>query len=43
MPKPESMKEGIQTGQYSSARNLTWNEWEKLMGFPAGWTVVGAD
>lgn len=40
VPKLEAIKEVIQTGQYSVARNLTWTECEKLMGFPAGWTVV---
>ncbi|HEY9849626.1 MAG TPA: hypothetical protein V6D28_09230 [Leptolyngbyaceae cyanobacterium] len=25
------------------ARNLTWAEWERLMGFPPGWTVVEGD
>ena len=43
VPKLESIKEAIQTGQYFVARNLTWNECEKLMGFPAGWTVVEGD
>ncbi len=33
----------IQIDQYSVARNLTWTEWEKLMGFPPGWTVVEGD
>jgi hypothetical protein len=42
-PKLESIREAIQTDQYSVARNLTWNECEQLMGFPAGWTVVEAD
>lgn len=27
----------------SVARNLTWTEWEMLMGFPEGWTVVEGD
>ena len=43
VPKLESIREVIQTDQYSVARNLTWTEWEKLMGFPAGWTVVEDD
>ena len=38
-PKPEAIKEAIRTDQYFVARNLTYNEWERLMGFPAGWTV----
>lgn len=33
----------IQIDQYSVARNLTWTEWERLMGFPPGWTVVEGD
>lgn len=40
VPKLEAIKEAIQTDQYCVARNLTWTEWEKLMGFPPGWTVV---
>ena len=43
VPNQESIREAIQTDQYSVARNLTWVEWEKLMGFPAGWTVVEDD
>jgi hypothetical protein len=43
VPKLEDIKEAIQTDQYSVARNLTWTEWEKLMGFPPGWTVVEGD
>ncbi|MGH9513528.1 MAG: hypothetical protein ACRD2U_15465 [Terriglobales bacterium] len=39
MPKLESIKEATLTDQYYVARNLTWNECEKLMGFPEGWTV----
>ncbi len=42
-PKLESIKAAIQTDRYSVARNLTWNEWEKLMGFPPGWTVAEGD
>lgn len=42
-PKLESIKEATATGQYYVARNLTWNECEKLMGFPEGWTVDGGD
>jgi hypothetical protein len=38
-PKLESIKAVTPTGQYYVARNLTWTECEKLMGFPAGWTV----
>ena len=41
--KLEGIKEVIATGQFSVARNLTWEECEKLMGFPAGWTVVEGD
>lgn len=40
VPKLESIKEAIRTDQYCVARNLTWDECETLMGFPAGWTVV---
>ncbi|MDX2240440.1 MAG: hypothetical protein NW224_07145 [Leptolyngbyaceae cyanobacterium bins.302] len=43
VPKLEDIKEVIQTDQYSVARNLTWTEWERLMGFPPGWTVVEGD
>jgi hypothetical protein len=42
VPKLASIKAVIQTGPYFVARNLTWNECENLMGFPAGWTVVEA-
>ena len=38
-PKLESIKAATVTGQYYVARNLTWNECEKLMGFPEGWTA----
>lgn len=38
-PKLESIKAATLTDQYYVARNLTWTECEKLMGFPAGWTV----
>lgn len=43
VPKLESIKEATLTDQYYVARNLTWNECEKLMGFPEGWTVDGGD
>lgn len=42
-PKLESIKEATLTDQYYVARNLTWDECEKLMGFPAGWTVEEGD
>jgi hypothetical protein len=42
-PKLESIKEATLTDQYYVARNLTWNECEKLMGFPDGWTVDEGD
>ena len=42
-PKPEDIKEVIQTDQYFVARHLTWREWERLMGFPDDWTVVEED
>src|SRR5208282_5873087 len=38
-PKLESIKAATLTDQYYVARNLTWNECEKLMGFPESWTV----
>ncbi len=43
VPKQDDIKEAIQTDQYCVARNLTWTEWERLMGFPPGWTVVEGD
>jgi hypothetical protein len=43
VPKLEDIKEAIQTDQYSVARNLTWTEWERLMGFPPGWTLAEGD
>ena len=42
-PKLESIKEATLTDQYYVARNLTWDECEKLMGFPEGWTVSEGD
>ena len=42
-PKLESIKVVTLTDQYYVARNLTWNECEKLMGFPEGWTVDEGD
>ena len=42
-PNLEAIKAVIQTDRYCVARNLTWNECEKLMGFPAGWTVDEGD
>jgi hypothetical protein len=38
-PKLESIKAATVTGRSYVARNLTWTECEKLMGFPSGWTV----
>jgi hypothetical protein len=43
VPKLESIKAATLTDQYYVARNLTWNECEKLMGFPEGWTVGEGD
>lgn len=43
VPKLEDIRAVIQTDQFFVARNLTWNECENLMGFPAGWTVVEGD
>jgi len=42
-PKLASIKAATPTGRYYVARNLTWNECEKLMGFPEGWTVGEGD
>ena len=42
-PKLESIKAATLKGQYYVARNLTWTECEKLMGFPEGWTVSEGD
>jgi len=42
-PKPDDIKAATLTGPLSVARNLTWNECEKLMGFPEGWTVAEGD
>ena len=42
-PKLASIKAATLTDQYYVARNLTWNECEKLMGFPEGWTVGEGD
>jgi site-specific DNA-cytosine methylase len=43
VPKLDGIKAVIPTGQFYVARNLTWNECEKLMGFPEGWTVAEGD
>ena len=43
VPKLGDIKEAIQIDQFFVARNLTWNECEKLMGFPEGWTVEEGD
>jgi hypothetical protein len=42
-PKLESIRAVTLTDQYYVARNLTWTECEKLMGFPPGWTVDAGD
>ena len=42
-PSLDGIREAIRTDRYCVARNLTWTEWERLMGFPDGWTVVEAD
>jgi len=42
-PNLESIKAATLTDQYYVARNLTWDECEKLMGFPVGWTVSEGD
>jgi hypothetical protein len=41
--KLADIKEAIATVPFSVARNLTWDECEKLMGFPQGWTAVEGD
>lgn len=43
VPKLDAIKAVIPTGQFSVARNLTWEECERLMGFPEGWTVAEGD
>jgi hypothetical protein len=43
VPKLGDIKAAIPTGPFYVARNLTWNECEKLMGFPEGWTVAEGD
>lgn len=43
VPKLAAIKEATQIDQFFVARNLTWDECEKLMGFPEGWTVAGGD
>lgn len=43
VPKLADIKAATLTDQYYVARNLTWNECEKLMGFPEGWTVAEGD
>ncbi len=43
VPKLEDIKAATQTDQFYVARNLTWDECEKLMGFPEGWTVNEGD
>jgi hypothetical protein len=42
-PKLESIRAATLTDPSYVARNLTWNECEKLMGFPEGWTVGEGD
>lgn len=42
-PNLESIKAATLTDQYYVARNLTWDECEKLMGFPDGWTASEGD
>jgi hypothetical protein len=43
VPKLAAIKAATQTDQFYVARNLTWDECEKLMGFPEGWTVAEGD
>jgi site-specific DNA-cytosine methylase len=42
-PKLADIKEATLTDQYYVARNLTWTECERLMGFPDDWTAVEGD
>ena len=42
-PKLADIKAATAIGRLSVARNLTWDECEKLMGFPEGWTAVEGD
>lgn len=42
-PKLEDIKAAIRTDRFCVARNLTWDECERLMGFPEGWTAVAGD
>lgn len=42
-PKLADIKAVTAIGPLSAARNLTWDECEKLMGFPEGWTAVEGD
>ncbi len=43
VPNLAAIKEATLTDQFFVARNLTWDECEKLMGFPEGWTVAEGD
>lgn len=43
VPKLAAIKAATQIDQFYVARNLTWDECEKLMGFPEGWTVAAGD
>lgn len=43
VPKLAAIKAATRTDQFYVARNLTWDECEKLMGFPEGWTVAEGD
>ena len=40
VPRLAAIKAATQIDQFYVARNLTWDECEKLMGFPEGWTVA---
>ena len=42
-PKLEDIRGATLTDQFYVARNLTWTECERLMGFPDGWTVNEGD
>ncbi len=43
VPKLADIRAATQIDQFYVARNLTWNECERLMGFPEGWTVAEGD
>jgi site-specific DNA-cytosine methylase len=42
-PKLADIRGVTVTDRYYVARNLTWTECERLMGFPDGWTAAEGD